>query len=70
MEVYIVPTPVCKFLNLKHIISIHHMKEKHQRIIQYIIKDRTQNFDNYFPCNKKNKCKLEHVVNWFQLFVD
>jgi putative transposase len=32
-----------------------------ERIIQYI-KDRTENFDDYFPCNK-NKCKLKHVVN-------
>ena len=37
--------------------------------MQYI-KDRTKEcFDDYFPCIKK-KCKLEHVKNWLNLFVD
>jgi hypothetical protein len=26
-------------------------------------------FDDYFPCQKDN-CTLEHVRNWFNLFVD
>jgi hypothetical protein len=26
-------------------------------------------FDHYFPCQKDN-CTLEHVRNWFNLFVD
>jgi putative transposase len=54
--------PACKFLKLKHHINSSCEKSTIiESIIQYI-KDRTQNFDNYFPCNK-NKCKLEHVVN-------
>ena len=36
--------------------------------MQYI-KDRTECFDDYFPCRKK-KCKLKHVINWMNLFVD
>jgi len=42
-----------------------------ERTIQYI-KDRTECFDDYFPFAKniKNKCKLIHVVNWFNLFVN
>lgn len=37
--------------------------------MQYI-KDRTkEGFDDYFPCKKK-KCKLKHIKNWFNLFVD
>ena len=60
--------PACKFLKLKHHINSSYEKSIIERIIQYI-KDRTKNFDDYFPCNK-NKCKLKHVVNWFQLFVD
>ncbi len=36
--------------------------------IQYL-KDRTECFDDYFPCRKDN-CKLNHVINWLRLFVD
>jgi len=36
--------------------------------MQYI-KDRTESFDDYFPC-KKNNCKLKHVKQWFFLFID
>ena len=53
-----------------HIHSLY-MREKYhrERIIQYI-KDRTESFDDYyFPCGKE-KCMLEHVRNWFNLFVD
>ena len=60
--------PACKFLKLKHHINSSYEKSIIERIIQYI-KDRTKNFDDYFPCNK-NKCKLKHVVNWFHQFVD
>ncbi len=44
------------------------MRKYIERTIQYI-KDRTECFDDYFPCRKK-KCKLEHVKNWLDLFVD
>ena len=33
------------------------------------VKDRAESFDDYFPCRKK-KCKLKHVQNWLNLFVD
>jgi len=26
-------------------------------------------FDDYFPCQKDN-CTLEHVRNWFNLFIE
>jgi len=35
--------------------------------MQYI-KDRTEYFDDYFPCEKKD-CKLSHVWNWLNLFI-
>jgi hypothetical protein len=38
-----------------------------ERTMQYI-KDRTECFDDYFPCRKKN-CKLLHVWNWSNLFI-
>lgn len=30
---------------------------------------RTESFDDYFPCMKQG-CKLQHVINWFNLFID
>ncbi len=49
---------------------VHSSLEKSliERTMQYI-KDRTESFDDYFPCKLKN-CKLKHVRNWLQLFVD
>ena len=58
----------CKFLKLKHHIHSHLEKSLIERTIQYI-KDRTESFDDYFPCRIK-KCKLKHVRNWLNLFVD
>jgi putative transposase len=39
-----------------------------ERTMQYMIKYRTECFDDYFPCRKKN-CKLLHVWNWLNLFI-
>ena len=57
----------CKFLNLHHHIHSDFEKSIIERTMQYI-KDRTESFDDYFPC-KKNKCKLKHVKQWLKLFV-
>ena len=61
-------TQARQFLKLRH--HIHSLYEKSiiERTMQYI-KDRTESFDDYFPCKKK-KCKLKHVINWLHLFVD
>ncbi|MDN5867241.1 MAG: DDE-type integrase/transposase/recombinase [Candidatus Nitrosocosmicus sp.] len=58
----------CRFLGLEH--HIHSPLEKSiiERTMQYI-KDRTESFDDYFPCRKEN-CKLKHVLNWMNLFVN
>ena len=45
----------------------HLEKSLIERVIQYF-KDRTECFDDYLPCRKKN-CKLKHVQNWLNLFV-
>ena len=61
----------CRFLKLRHHHTHSYYYEKSiiiERTIQYI-KDRTECFDDYFPCQKDN-CTLEHVRNWFNLFVD
>ena len=67
------PQQACDFLKLKE-HHLHSSIEKRliERTIRYI-KDRTNNecFDDYFPCRrKKNSCKLQHVKQWFALFID
>lgn len=59
----------CEFLKLDH--HIHSAFEKsliERRKILYI-KDRTESFDDYFPCVKK-KCNLSHIKNWVALFAN
>ena len=58
----------CRFLKLKHHIHSSFEKSLIERTMQYI-KDRTESFDDCFPCKIKN-CKLKHVRNWFSLFVN
>ena len=63
------PPQACQFLKLQH--HLHSSFEKSiiiERTMQYI-KDRTESFDDYFPCKKK-RCKLKHVKQWFNLFMD
>ena len=60
----------CSFLNVEHHNHSSIEESFIERTIQYII-DRTECFDDYFPCRKDNKdCKLKHVMNWLSLFVD
>ena len=56
----------CKFLKLQHHLHSSFEKSLVERTIQYI-KDRTEGFDDYFPCRKKN-CKLKHIKQWLNLF--
>ncbi len=58
----------CRFLRLKHHIHSPFEKSLIERTMRYI-KDRTECFDDYFPCRTMN-CKLKHVINWMNLFVD
>ena len=58
----------CRFLKLQHHLHSYFEKSLVERTIQYI-KDRTESFDDYFPC-RLDKCKLKHVKNWLNLFVD
>ena len=57
----------CRFLRLSHHLHSSYEKSLIERTMQYI-KDRTECFDDYFPC-KKNKCKLNHIRQWLKLFV-
>ena len=58
----------CKFLKLRHHLHSTYEKSIIERTIQYI-KDRTECFDDYFSC-RKEKCRLIHLGNWLNLFVD
>ena len=46
----------CRFLKLTHHIHSSYEKSLIERTMHHI-KDRTECFDDYFPCRKK-KCKL------------
>jgi putative transposase len=59
----------CKFLKLEHHLHSSFEKSIIERTIQYV-KDRTECFDDYFPCRSGRRCKLEHVMHWLNLFVD
>jgi putative transposase len=56
----------CKFLKLKHHLHSSLEKSLIERTMQYI-KDRTECFDNYFPCTKAN-CNLKHIKQWIKVF--
>ena len=59
----------CKTLRLKHYLhSSVEEKSLIERVMQYF-KDRTENFDDYYPCLKKDVCNQDHVYNWIELFV-
>lgn len=58
----------CQFLKIDHHVHSPLEKSLIERTIQYI-KDRTESLDDYFPCRIKN-CKLKHVQNWLNLFID
>jgi putative transposase len=55
----------CRWLRIKHIVYDSNGKNIMERAIQYI-KDRTECFDDYFPC--KDDCNKKHVINWFRVF--
>jgi putative transposase len=57
----------CRFLNLDHHINSSLEKSLIERTMQYI-KDRTESFDDYFPCRRIKNCKLKHVQNWLNQF--
>jgi len=57
----------CKWLRLQHQVYGTELKNLIERFIQQI-KDRTECFDDYFPC-RKSDCDRQHVWNWLKLFV-
>jgi putative transposase len=58
----------CNILKLKHHLHSSIEKSLMERVNQYF-KDRTECFDDYYPCTKNNDCDLDHVYNWIKLFI-
>jgi putative transposase len=58
----------CNFLHLKHRLHSPLEKSLIERVMQYF-KDRTECFDDYYPCTKNNNCDLEHVYNWIKVYI-
>src|SRR6266508_5529208 len=60
----------CRWLRLRHIIYGTEMKNLMERFVQQM-KDRTECFDDHFPCRRRRKenCDRQHVWNWLKLFV-
>ena len=54
-------------LGLKHRLHSTFEKSIVERTIEYV-KDRTESFDDYYPCIKK-ECNLLHVYQWMILFM-
>ena len=58
----------CTSLGLQHRLHSPYEKSMVERTIEYL-KDRTEAFDDYYPCRKAALCNLLHVQKWLTLFV-
>jgi len=59
----------CNSLGLRHILHSPFEKSIIERTMESI-KDRTECFDDYYPCLRKSDCcNLSHVHQWIVLFV-
>jgi putative transposase len=56
----------CRYLRLEHHVYGTEWKNLIERMNQSL-KDRLENFDDLFPCIKKD-CDREHVHNWISVF--
>ena len=58
---------VYNFLGVVHILHSPFEKSIIERTIQYF-KDRTEGFDDYYPCLRGNSCTLTRT-QWIKLFI-
>ena len=58
----------CISLGLKHRLHSSYEKSVIERTIEYL-KDRTEAFDDYYPCIKSGLCNMLHVNKWMILFI-
>src|SRR5215211_3262695 len=59
---------VCISLGLEHRLHSPYERSIVERTIEYL-KDRTEVFDDYYPCMRAGLCNLRHVHKWLILFV-
>jgi len=57
----------CRSLGLQHHVYDGSSGNLMERFVQYV-KDRTESFDDYFPCRKEH-CRLEHVKGWLNYYM-
>jgi len=57
----------CRSLGLQHYVYDGSSGNLMERFVQYV-KDRTESFDDYFPCRKEH-CRLEHVKGWLNYYM-
>ncbi len=55
----------CRSLSLEHRLLNGEYRSLIERAVQ-TVKDRTENFDDNYPCGKRG-CSLDHVKNWLKL---
>ena len=53
----------CSYLGLKHLLHSLFAKSIVERTIKYL-KDRSEGFDDYYPCVKSVLCNFKHVHKW------
>jgi putative transposase len=58
----------CSYIGLKRLLHSPLEKSITERSIEYF-KDRTENFDDYYPCKTTIRYDLTQVHNWLSLFV-
>jgi putative transposase len=58
----------CISLGLKHRLHSSYEKSIVERTTEYL-KDRTEAFDDYYPCIRTGLCNLQHVYKWLILIV-
>ena len=58
----------CTFLHLKYRLHSPLEKSMIERLIKYF-KDRTESFEDYYSCNNKQNCGLQHVYNWIKMII-
>jgi len=58
----------CISLGLEQRLHSPYEKSIVERTMEYL-KDRTEVFDDYYPCRKAGLCDLLHVHKWLTLFV-
>jgi putative transposase len=58
----------CISVGLQHRLHSPYEKSIVERTIEYL-KDRTEAFDDYYPCMRDGLCNLRHVYKWLIFFI-